>query len=250
MRYTRPKQPYPSRQAMICLLATLVVVPVDRSWGQGATMPDPEGAASALTRMRDHLRNSTELQFTTSIKVVSSLRAGEVRATAEFTTQQPNRFRVEVKSGRKSYTVVSDGKRVTIYKPATKKYAQFPTRQTMLGSMYTAAGLMNIAGRMLDFFWAVDAGFDLKVESLPDIKVDGQDCRGIRVERFEEIFEVWLDPTSTPRPCKLINRRSDGAATAEQTTLFKWVSKPVLSTEAFSFDPPKGSRQVDPIDLE
>ncbi len=206
-------------------------------------------ATATLKRLHDHLRNAVELNFDVSVTVNSSVGGGTTQATAAFLTRKPNIFRVEaaVKGGK--YVILSDGKLVTISRPANRIYAQYPASDSLLGTMYTIAGLTNITGRMLDFFWAVNAGRDVTLSEIPWLQVGGRQCAGIRVVRFEETFDVWLEPKGDPLPCRLQSRRIDGAATTVHTYIFKWKSPATTAADAFSFTSPKGSRQVDALEL-
>ena len=114
---------------------------------------DAETARLALSRIRAALREASDLQFSASISISSSLRRSNLTATARFLIRRPNLLRVEVKDNKRSYVLMSDGKRATVYKPSTRKYAVYPARDSIIGTMYTGAGLLGIAGRLLDFFW-------------------------------------------------------------------------------------------------
>lgn len=210
-----------------------------------------ESAANAtkLARLHAYIRGSRDLQFDASIIVSSSLLNKVTRASTRFYTQQPNKFRVEASTGQTQYQFFSDGKQITIYSTAGKKYTQFPAQPTVLGSMYKAVTLMNVAGRMIDFFWAIDFGQDLRVKTIPGIKQGNRECAGLQVSRFEETFDFWYDTSGTPQLCKLVSRRTDGAADIVSTATFEWKAKPTFSDELFNFVPPKGSRRVDSFDI-
>lgn len=210
---------------------------------------DAETARLALSRMRAALREASDLQFSASISISSSLRRSNLTATARFLIRRPNLLRVEVKDNKRSYVLVSDSKRATIYNPLTRKYAVYPARGSTIGTMYTGAGLLGIGGRLLDFFWTADSGLDVKIAAIPSIKLDGRECAGLKVDRFEDSFEVWYEVLGSPLPCKLVSRRLDGSATLVETSMFKWTEKPVVPDGAFTFVPPKDSRQVDFFDL-
>jgi hypothetical protein len=231
-------------------VALTLWLPLSNSASAQTVAGDAEKARSELSRIRDAIHRSSDLQFSTSISISSSLRRSNLSATGQFLTRKPNLLRVEAKDAKRSYVLVSDGKRATAYKPSTRQYAVYPARDSIIGTLYTAAGLLSVAGRMLDFFWAADSGQDLSVTSIPSIKLDGRECAGLKVDRFEESFEVWYEAVGNPLPCKLISRRLDGLANTVQTTMFKWTEKPVVADGAFSFVPPKGSRQVDFFDLQ
>ena len=208
----------------------------------------PEAAAT-LARFQAYIRNAAELSFDVSARVNSSVGGGTTEATASFLTRKPNIFRIDVAVKGRSYVVSSDGKLVTIWRSANQTYAQYPASDSMLQTMYTIVGLTNISGRMLDFFWAANERRDVTVSSISSLEVGGRQCTGIRVVRFEETFDVWVEPKGEPLPCRLQSRRTDGAATTVHTYLFKWKAPGNTQPDAFGVTVSKGARRVDALSL-
>lgn len=207
-------------------------------------------ARAVLKQMHDHLINSSRLEFESSVHVASDVLGVSRRGTTHFIIQQPNRFRVEASSNNKTFIFVSDGNVLTLYRPEARKFAQVHARKSIIGTMYLAAGLLNIEARLLDFLWTVNYGDDVSVSASGSGSVRGRECSRFNVDRFEDKWEVWLDKTGVPLPCKLVSRRTDGNARVVQTNELSWKANPVFSTETFDFTPPKGSRKVDVSDLE
>jgi hypothetical protein len=237
----------------LCLLPGFLIGDISSASAQENTS-QPGAAASAeasaaLKRVQDYLRGAPELRFVTQIAVHSSLGGGTTQATADFITRKPNLFRVEFAIKGRRYLVLSDGKLITIFRPAANSYAQYPTSDTLIGTMYTVVGLSNLSGRMLDFFWAAGATHDVTVSAIPAIQVGGRQCTGIRVTRFEETFDVWLEQKGQQLPCRLQSRRTDSLATLVHTYVFAWKDPSASAAETFSFIPPKGSRRVDAVEL-
>ncbi len=240
---------------LTCLLAVATIGAASAQKGSAAGGQTSTSAAQAkLKRMQDYLRRSSDLSFTTTVTSSSALGNVRRRATAVFLTRQPNQFRVELKQHNGKTIFVSDGKTLTIYSPSKRRYAQYPAGRSLLATMYSAVGLMNLAGRMLDFFWAVDrksiGDTEISATQIPSIRQGGRDCQGISVQRFEEQFDVWLPAQGTPLPCKLITRRSDGSSMTTHTHVFTWTKTPSFDDGAFSFVPPQGSRPGRALDIQ
>jgi hypothetical protein len=119
--------------------------------------------------------------------------------------------------------------------------------------MYAAAGILAAQARVLDFFWTVDYASiseEVRVSAIKATIVGNRKCNGFSVERFEDRWEVWLEATGVPMPCKLISRRKDGSALTVQSNEFKWVMTPNYSAKTFEFSAPQGTNKVDIIDLK
>jgi len=221
-----------------------------------ATMRSKQGteARSLLKKMHDNLRSRRDLQFTASLNETDTVLGQKLTGTANFSIRQPNLFRVEVTRSGQRTIFVSDGKTLSIYKPKKRKFARVPAQDSVLGTMYSAAGLMNIPGRILDFFWTVDylAKFDeaVRSEAIPSARLAGRTCQGIRVVRMQDRFDIWMDPAFPHLPCKLISRRTDGAGEVVFTNVFKWTKSPDFERSTFVFSPPAGVREAAPLDLE
>lgn len=207
-------------------------------------------AAAKLKLFHDYIRDNAVLNFKVRLTVRSSLNGEITRGTASFLTRAPNFFRVEVAVRGRRYDVRSDGQLITISRPANDIYAQQPTSSTLLRSMYTVAGLTNISGRMLDFFWASAATRDVRIFSIPSAQVGGRACDGIRIVRFEETFDVWLERSGKPLPCRLESRRIDGSAMSVNSYTFEWLQPPAITSDTFRFMPSIKSREVDALDLQ
>ena len=210
----------------------------------------PADATAPLKRMHAYLTSTPELEFETSFSSTSDLPGLNKRGTAHFFIRQPNQFRVDVSSNSGDYVFVSDGRTFTLYRPSEGKFAQTRARNSIIGTMYLAAGLLNIHARFIDFFWTVDYGEQMKVAAGGAEAIGNRQCNRFSVDRFEDDWDVWLEQTGPPLPCKLVSRRTDGNDRTVQTNEFIWKSNPVFSPNTFAFSPPKGSREVDVSDLE
>jgi len=211
-------------------------------------------AGTPLRRMHNYLRNSSRLHFETSFRVSSPTSAHRVQGTALFFIQQPHSFRVEVSSNKRTTLYVSDGDTLSIYRPGERKFVRLPADKSILGTMYLATGLLKIQARMIDFFWTVDymtiGASEGRVTSAGSEIVGGKKCDRFTVERFEDIFDVWLEENSIPLPCRLVSKRTDGTSLTSQANEFKWMDSQSFRAETFQFSPPEGTKEVELSDLE
>jgi hypothetical protein len=202
-----------------------------------------------LRRMHDYL-TTNDLKFETQFSTKDSVLQTSSGGRAEFTIRQPNLFRIKINAGNKSDLFVSDGQSIWVQRGS--KFAQFMAKDTVLGTMYAAAGMMLMPSRILDAFWTVDylekVREDVRTSAIPDATIAGRLCRGIRVTRFEDEFDLWIDAAPPHRPCKLISQRSDGNSKAVSTHVFKWLDATGLAADAFRFSPPKGASRTDHFD--
>ena len=227
--------------------AALMVFQPGLTRAQDAIPKDSE-TARMLRTMHGYLKANDlafRSQFSTNDKVLGGSRSG----VAEFSVRGPNLFRVNINAGGRSELFVSDGKALWVYRSASRKFVKFAAKDSVLGTMYAATGLMFMPTRILDAFWTVDyletVDEDVRIEPLSDAQVSGRNCRGVRVVRFEDTFDFWLDPAAPHLPCKLVSRRSDGSSEAVTTHVFTWNTKPDFPAATFQFSPPKGAREAD-----
>jgi hypothetical protein len=241
------------RQAFHLCLAMVLSV-----WAQSAIAQTPPDVAKAnqadadteaLTRMHDHFTHAAQIEFKTSFVETSDLPGMDRRGIAHFIIQRPNKFRIELTSNKGDYLSVSDGTTLTIYQPAAAKYALIPARDSIMGTMYTAVGLLGTQARLIDFLWTIDYGENVIVKPLGVETVGGKACARYSVQRFENTWHVWLDRVASV-PCKLISRKSDANDRSVQTNEFSWVASAVVGGDTFSFTPPSGAREVAPSDLD
>jgi hypothetical protein len=212
---------------------------------------DAVDARAVLGRMREYFRNTADLEFETTFSIFGGSR--RERGRTLYRIRQPNFFHVDVVSGNKTYTFVSDGKALTIYRQKERKFAQMPARDSVVGTMYAAIGVLAIQARVLDFFWTVDyanMSGEVKVAAIEAAIVGNRKCNGLSVERFEDRWEVWLEASGAPLPCKLVSRRKDGSSMTVQSNEFTWTTNPKFAPGTFEFLPPQGSKKVEAIGLE
>ena len=235
------------RKAPLLCIAVMLSV-----WTQVApaqTPPDvaqfnqEAGGTSALTRMHDYFAHTAEMEFKTSFFEASDLPGMNRSGIAHFVIRRPNSFRVELTSNNGDYVFVSDGTTFTIFQPTAARYTRIPARDSIIGTMYTAIGLLGTQARLIDFLWTIDYGENVSVKGLGTDTVGGKTCDRFSVQRFENNWDIWLDRV-TAVPCKLISRKSDANDRSVQTNEFAWVAVAAIGNDTFLFSPPKGNLSI------
>jgi outer membrane lipoprotein-sorting protein len=204
-----------------------------------------------LKSMHKYLK-ANDLKFKTKFVRRDAVLGESDHGSTDFAIRQPNLFRISVTNGGKTDLFVSDGVSLWIYRNRRQQFVQFDAKDTALGTMYSAAGLMFMPSRILDAFWTVDylegVNEDVRVKTISAATVSGRRCRGIRVTRFEDVFDFWIDEVAPHKPCKLVSRRSDGSSQSVTTHTFDWTAAASLEANTFRFVPPKGAKQTDSFD--
>jgi len=245
-----------------CLLAVAVAPQVagaqqgQPSAGQSGqhAKRDNVDAVATLKRMHDYLRNATDLEFRTTISGRGDAEGSRNQGRVHFQIRQPNLFRVEAVVNGRTTVYVSDGKTLTVFRPQNGKYMQIPARDTIIGTMYGATGILAQQARLVDFFWTVDylatVAEDVRVSDTgAAAMIGGKQCKRFSVKRLEDSWEVWLAQSDPPLPCRLISRRRDTSGHV-QSNEFEWVSSPNFDDKTFVFTPPAGARKVEDYELD
>lgn len=204
---------------------------------------------SRLKRMSDYLAGNPAIEFETSFVGSGDLPALGRAGNARFIIGNPDKFRVELTSSKGEFIFVSDGTTLTIYRPGAHKFARVGARDSIVGTMYLAIGLLGGQARLIDFLWTVQDGDRVSLEN-QDTATTGTTCDRMKVRRFEDEWDVWLERSDVPLPCKIVSRRTDAHDRLVQTNVFRWKRDPAIAPDTFSFSPPQGSREVGASELE
>ena len=246
----------------VCLLALAAHLPQANARdlqgspakSENAVDPRVTSAAATLKRMHVYLREAADLEFRTTARDSGEVKALGRSGSARFQIRKPNLFRVEAVVDGQATIYVSDGKTLTIFRPGTGKYMQLPARDTIVGTMYGATGILAQQARIVDFFWTVDylevVGEDVRVLDKDAVQnISGHDCRRYSVDRMDDSWDVWIAQGDLPLPCRLISRRRDTSAQV-QSNEFAWTATPKFTSDTFVFTPPAGARLVDDYELD
>ena len=203
-------------------------------------------AEVALKQMHQHLAEAAELEFVTQFHVVDKVLGKNEKGSVEYKIRKPNLLRVTAKLPTGKIVAVSDGKTLTIHQPGKRLYEEFAAKDSVVGSIYLAAGLLGAQTRLVDFFWTVDflsVGGYGKVGQLEPKTIGSKTCDGFEVERGNEVWKVWLERSAERLPCYVISKTTGGSAFVTQTNALRWNPKPNFSKDTFNFIAPAGHRK-------
>src|SRR5690242_12448212 len=171
------------REAHVCRAVHLCLAIALSVWAQSAVaQTSPDGASAnkadagteALTRMHAHFAHAAEIDFKTSFVEASDLPGMDRHGTAHFAIRRPNSFRVELNSNKGDFLFVSDGTTFTIYQTSAARYTRIPARDSIMGTMYTAIGLLGTQASLIDFLWTVDYGENVIVKHVGSDTISGR----------------------------------------------------------------------------
>lgn len=238
------------RMLLLCLLFSL-------TWTGGAAAQtnispsdQADGDLSALTQMHDYFQRHPAIEFKTSFRETSDLPGMERSGTAHFFISRPDSVRVELSSAKDDYILVSDGQTLTMYRPKAKRYTRIPARDSIIGTMYLAIGLLGTQAKLIDFIWTIDYGEQVSSKAMGAEKIGGETCNRFKVQRFEQQWDVWLRSGADPVPCKIVSRKLDTNDRPVQTNEFVWVDAPTLTPDLFTFVAPGDAKEVRPSEIE
>lgn len=242
------------RGQFICFLAAILPIWAEQGFAQaGADMTaarEDAGDISPLRRLHDYFAQTAEIEFQTSFRETSDLPGMGRRGTAHFFIRKPNSFRVELSSTKGDYIFISDGTTFTMYRPEAGRYARIPANDSIVGTMYTAIGLLGTQAKLIDFIWTMDYGEQLTRKALGPETIGGKTCDRFNVRRFERSWDVWLEREGLPVPCRIVTRALDANDRSMQTNEFQWIADPVFNSELFVFAPQKDAQEVSASELE
>ena len=233
-----------------CTSATICLAQDKASSTAVAKADDPQAAFKRLKRFF----GDNSLDFRTSFVGVSSTRP--LRGTVDFLIKRPNLFRIEGRLGRSSYTLVSDGKVMTIYNKREQRFTEVQAPESPSQGMALLVGLASTQShvlKLIDVLAHVAVGAqDTRVAAAGSEVVNGRPCSRFNIVEnadgwYPEKWEVWLEQKDVPLPCKFRVISTDSLIRDTHTTQISWNAAPTFSDDTFRFNPPKGSKKVESV---
>ncbi len=230
------------------LFAWVLAAPCLAQTNDAASAPQ-----AVFERLQEAIGNDA-LDFQTTIASRDEY-LGMVRGTAHFAIKRPNAFRIEGSLGRASYTLVSDGQKMTIYNPLERRFAELPAPASPDQGLSLLVGLASAQSRLLDLVEVVRevAAGSERIEVTPagTSTIGGRQCDHFSIVETTATrsarWEIWLEQQQTPAPCKFVVTSSDGVTNDVETDEFTPKLNPVFSAEEFKFTAPAGSQKVDSV---
>jgi hypothetical protein len=179
----------------------------------------------------------------------------EISVSAVYDIERPNRLSLKTKvsgDSKKGPDVISDGKKLTVYRKAIKKYVQEDAPENLgdvagrlqqVGSAMTGMLFVNVLG---------DDPADLLMQGVNSCsyvgmeKVDGTPVHRMKFSQDQFDWEMWVAAEGKPFIIRMI-RIADGENGKVTTTeTYKnWKLDEPLSKDSFVFTAPKDASKVD-----
>lgn len=142
---------------------------------------------------------------------------------------------------------------MTIYNPQEQKFGEVLAPATPAEGLNLLAGLTAVQSQIIglvDVIRDVAAG-NMQATAAGASTVGDRQCDRFTVVQSDDMssdkWDVWLEQQDVPLPCKFVVNSSGGLTRDVQTNGFSWKLNPALSSEAFKFVPPDGSKMVQEV---
>lgn len=230
--------------------------------GAREARPKPE---DVLKQMADYLGKlpafSCRIAMGIQIQAEGLNQKVETKLTARL--ERPNRLALVAEGGMAAATIISDGKKLTQYMPALKRYTESDAPADIAGLAKTGAGeLTGGVGGMIpangdDFYKSIMAGVTGS-EYLGTEKIGDVLCHHCRFLQQDINWEIWIEAGDRPVVHKLVPDLSKqfagagggalGDAKIEYIVTFTdWNVTPKFTDADFAFTPPAGVEKVESL---
>jgi hypothetical protein len=213
-----------------------------------------EEASAALLRMGQTLRAAEQFSFQANTIRVYSEANGEplhIWHSLKVTVHRPNRLLGEITGDDGSEKLMFDGKTLTLFSPAQKKYVSIPiTEGTIEGMLNEAVGRLGLDFPLADFLSeAPNKAFLSGVTSgrvVNTVTIDGAPYDHLFFSQPPGIeLELWLSKNEQALPRRLIvTYRSLPGQPNFIAEFADWNFNIQTPDAAFAFQPPAGAEQV------
>ncbi|NJD25512.1 MAG: DUF2092 domain-containing protein [Betaproteobacteria bacterium] len=191
-------------------------------------------------------RVSTEL---TGERVLADGQKLQHTATAVIDVARPDKLRARMTSARNERELVYDGRHATLYMPAQKAYSTVAFTGSLVELVDKLEQRYGIEVPLADLFmWGTPAAPVDGIESAMNAGQDfiGDDlCDHYAFRQGKLDWQVWISAGGKPLPRKLVVTNRTDEARPQSVSSIDWNLKPGFTAAAFTFTPPKGSRQAE-----
>jgi hypothetical protein len=208
-------------------------------------------------KVGDLYKNAKTLhtEGTLATKIDNNGEKQEINVTAVFDVERPNHFSLKtVFNGdpKKGPDVITDGKKLTIYRKALQQYVQEDTPKDVseLGARILQVGPV-VVGMLFPNLLSEDPADTLMqgVNSCSYVgldKVDGTSAHHMKFSQDQFNWEMWVAAEGKPFVLRM-SRSADGDSvkmTASETYK-NWTVDAPASKDSFTFAPPKDATKVE-----
>jgi hypothetical protein len=184
----------------------------------------------------------------------------EIKVTLVFDSERPNRMSLKTQldgDAKKGPDVVSDGKKLTVYRKTLKQYVQedAPDSAGEVGMRLLQVGPDTVG--MLFAHVLADDPADLLMQGVNSCsyagldKVDGTPAHHMKFSQDQFDWEMWVAAEGKPYILQMLRIAEGGNGKVRTTETYKnWKLDAAPGKQAFTFAPPNDAKKVDEFQQE
>lgn len=230
--------------------AATAAAPAPAATTSAAPERDP-AALAALTRMGAALRALKQFSLTSQASTEVVLDDGqkvELDGTVTYKVKAPNRLFLELDSDRQQRQFYFDGKRLSVYAPRLKYYAQIDGMHASVAELVdTAATRYGIELPLADLFlWGTDKAPLTAIRTALHVgggTLDGEAVEQYAFQQDQVDWQIWI-ATASGLPSKLVITALDDPALPQYRAALRWNTRATLQDSAFEFTPPADAARI------
>ena len=254
------------------LIAAAVVGCAALGCAEDNSSPKPDSkidtqATRVVRKMLDYLGGLESVRFNSQMTMKMEGEGINTKVTTRTTVafKRPNKLSVVVTEGQFGLTTVSDGKQITTYMPALKKYMVQDAPERLDGAHVEGLGMAMFPGAdiVLQAMLREDA-YDhvmegvTAAEHLGTEQIDGKPCHHLKFSQEEFDWEAWIEEGDRPvlrrfSPDMTKTLGESGTPFGKNMkmefslTYSDWEPNVAFSDEVFVFDLPEGAEKTDSL---
>ncbi len=225
--------------------------------------PKAEKALKALAKSLGG-KKALEVKIATDMTLKRGEQERQHESTYVLAQERPNRVLLISKDKGQAFTLVSDGKQMTIYSAKDNRYTQHDAEKTLAGIYASKTGqqMLAIFGGPT-FLPKMLAGepYEKAISDAQKIEYVGQETADkaklhhLKITQEKMDWELWLTAGKEPMPvkirsdlAKMLGKRGGGEAPQMtlEVTYADWKTSDKLPTKTFAFKPPADAEEFDP----
>jgi len=205
-----------------------------------------------LKEMSDYItsHSSLELTFDSNIEVITpQLEKLQFTNSGSALLSRPDKLYAHRMSGHADVTLYYDGKTVSIHEKKVNGYVQFDAPASidqLIESLREGEGIALPGGDLL-----LSNVYEVLIAETMEAKyvgrgfIDGRECEHLAFRNFDTDWQIWVEASDTPVPCKMVVT-SKTMNSAPQYTLHvkSWNTAVTPKQDFFVFTPPSGAKEL------
>jgi peroxiredoxin len=249
--------------ALLCSVTALGARPDDSKTEQKTDAPTAE---SVLRRMAEYYKKAKSLAV--DIDREQKIGPNSMKTSLVVVIERPNKLAIRTKGAGFGIDVVSDGKTLSLYIPAVKRYTESKAPASLSDisgdPMLQGVLMASLQGTMLVEFTAADP-YKALMEGVKtsayvgEEVLDGARTHHVKCTQDQFDWEAWVAAEGDPLLRKVVVDMTKSIVntpaaeqlkgqTLELVQTFKgWKVDSALDGKAFAFEPPAGSQKADSL---